>query len=274
MTLYNQIQEATAYVQTLTDFQPKFGIILGTGLGNLTDHLLKQGEIEYKDIPHFPTSTVLSHKGKLVFGWLDGVAVVVMAGRFHYYEGYTMQQVTFPVRVMKALGVEKMVITNVSGSTNARINPGDIVLVKDHINLMGENPLRGENDPRLGLRFPDMMDVYNKGMRKKALEIAGQNGIIAHEGVYIGLQGPSLETPAEYRFLNTIGGDLVGMSTVPEVIVSRQCEMPVMVVSVVSNKCFPIEEINETTVEEVIAVAAKAEPKMTLIIKEVLKVTV
>jgi purine-nucleoside phosphorylase len=274
MTLYKQIQEATEHIQSLFDFQPKFGIILGTGLGNLTDHVLKVGEIEYKNIPHFPLSTVPSHKGKFVFGWLDGVPVAVMAGRFHYYEGYTMQQVTFPVRVLKALGVEKMVITNVSGSTNARINPGDIVLVNDHINLMGENPLRGEHDPKLGLRFPDMMDVYNKGMRKKALEVAGQNGIIAHEGVYVGLQGPSLETPAEYRFLNIIGGDLVGMSTVPEVIVSRQCEMPVMVVSVVSNKCFPIEEINETTVEEVIAVAAAAEPKMTMIIKEVLKVTV
>ena len=267
---YEQITEATNYIQSHTEVRPQYGIILGTGLGNLTDALLKECEIEYKHIPHFPISTVQSHKGKLVFGWLEGVPVVVMAGRFHYYEGYSMKQVTFPVRVMKALGVQKMIITNVSGSTNAHINAGDIVFVKDHINLLPENPLRGAHEESLGVRFPDMMDAYDPMMRKKALGIAHKLHIPVHEGVYVGLQGPNLETPAEYRFLHIIGGDLVGMSTVPEVIVAKHSGMQVLVISVVSNKCYPLDEINETTVEEVIALAKAAEPKMTAIIKGVL----
>ncbi|MBL7815273.1 MAG: purine-nucleoside phosphorylase [Saprospiraceae bacterium] len=269
--LYEQIQEAVDYIRLYTDFTPQYGIILGTGLGNLTDDLLIACEIEYRDIPHFPVSTVQSHKGKLVFGYLEGQAVVVMAGRFHYYEGYSARQVTFPVRVLKALGIETLIITNVTGSTNADIEAGDIVLVRDHINLQPDNPLRGDNDERLGVRFPDMKNAYDKTMINKGLSIAKAHRIRIHTGVYVALQGPNLETPAEYNFINRIGGDLVGMSTVPEVLVARHSDLRTMVISIASNKCFPIEEIKETTVEDVIAVATQAEPKMRLIIKELLK---
>ncbi len=273
MKLYDQIQEALEYIRLYTDFQPQYGIVLGTGLGNLTDELLIACEIDYKDIPHFPVSTVQSHKGKLVFGYLEGQPVVVMAGRFHYYEGYTMQQITFPIRLMKFLGVETVVITNVSGSTNADYEAGDIVIVKDHINLQSENPLRGENDERLGVRFPDMKNTYDKELINKALDIAERSHIRAHAGVYFSWQGPNLETPAEYRFINIIGADLVGMSTVPEVLVAKHSDLKIMVISIVSNKCFPIEAIKETTVEDVIAVANEAEPKMSTIIKGVLRMT-
>ncbi len=269
--LYDHIQEALEYIKLYTDFSPKHGIVLGTGLGNLTDEMLIASEIDYQDIPHFPVSTVQSHKGKLVFGYLNGTAVVVMAGRFHYYEGYSAQQVTFPIRVLKALGIETLFITNVAGSTNADIEAGDIVFVSDHINLQPDNPLRGENDERLGVRFPDMKNAYDKGLINKGLEIARQQGIQAHQGVYVALQGPNLETPAEYYYLHRIGGDLVGMSTVPEVLVARHANLRTMVMSIVSNKCFPIEEIKETTVDDVIAVAMRAEPNMRLIIKELLK---
>ncbi len=267
---FDQIQEAAEYIQSLTDVRPEYGIILGTGLSNLADHLLKQCEIDYRDIPHFPVSTVKGHKGKLALGWLEGTPVVVMAGRFHYYEGYSMQQVVFPIRVMKALGVEKLIITNVSGSTNAQIEAGDIALIKDHINLMPENPLRGFNDDRIGVRFPDMMNAYDGGLRKKALAIARRLQFRVHEAVYVGLQGPNLETPAEYRFLHLIGGDLVGMSTVPEVIAAKHSGIPALAISIVSNKCYPIEEINETTLEEVVALANAAEPKLTALIKELM----
>ena len=272
MKLYEQIQEAIEYIRIYTDLQPQYGIVLGTGLGNLTDELLIACEIDYKDIPNFPVSTVQSHKGKLIFGYLEGQAVVVMAGRFHYYEGYSMQQVTFPIRVMKFLGVETVIITNVSGSTNADYEAGDIVIVKDHINLQSENPLRGENDERLGVRFPDMKNTYDKILIENALQIAAKNNIRAHAGIYFSWQGPNLETPAEYRFINIIGADLVGMSTVPEVLVARHSDLKVLVISIVSNKCFPIEAIKETTVEDVIAIATEAEPKMRLIIKEMLKI--
>jgi purine-nucleoside phosphorylase len=271
MSLYEQIQTATAFIRTLTDFQPRYGIILGTGLGNLTDDLLIETEIEYSKIPHFVTSTVASHKGKMIFGYLQGVAVVVLAGRFHYYEGYTMQQVTFGVRVLKALSIERLVITNVAGSTNAAIEAGDLVFIRDHINLQPDNPLRGENDERLGVRFPDMLDTYDRDWNAQALKIAAQQNIRAHEGVYVALSGPNLETPAEYRFLNTIGGDVVGMSTVPEVLVARHSDLPVMVISLVSNKCFPIEAIQRTTLETVLAVAAEAENKMRSIVKTLLR---
>jgi purine-nucleoside phosphorylase len=271
MQLYEQIQEAVAHIRMFTDVEPQYGIILGTGLGNLTDDLLVAYEIDYKDIPHFPVSTVQSHKGKLVFGYLEGKPVVVMAGRFHYYEGYSMQQVTFPVRVLKFLGIETLIITNVAGSTNANIEAGDLVFVRDHINLQPENPLRGENDERLGVRFPDMLKTYDKALIDKALDISNKNNIRSHTGVYVALQGPNLETPAEYNFINRIGGDLVGMSTVPEVLVARHSGLKMMVISVVSNKCFPIEEIKETTLESVIAVAHQAELKMRLVIRQLMK---
>lgn len=269
--LYDQIKEAVEYLQTQTEFQPRYGIILGTGLSSLTDEMEVDIAIPYRFIPHFPVSTVESHKGQLIFGKLDGVPVVAMAGRFHYYEGYTMQQVTFPVRVLKALGIHHLFISNAAGGTNGEYQAGDIVLVRDHINLQPDNPLRGSNDERLGPRFPDMLRTYDRILNAKALGIAKKNDIRAHEGVYVALPGPNLETPAEYNFLHTIGGDLVGMSTVPEVLVARHSDLPITVMSVVTNRCFPISEIKETTVEDVIAVAQSAEPRMRIILGGLLR---
>lgn len=269
--LYKKLQETVEFLQSMTDFKPRFGIILGTGLNNLVNEIEVISKIEYKNIINFPISTVQSHKGELIFGHLDGVPIIAMAGRFHYYEGYSMQEVTFPVRVLKMLGIERLIISNVSGSTNENFHAGDIVFIKDHINLQPENPLRGLNDERLGPRFPDMLKTYDRDLNAKALSIAEAANIRAHEGVYVGLQGPNLETPAEYVYLNRIGGDVVGMSTVPEVIVARHSSLPIFVLSVVSNQSYPLEVIKETTVEEVIELARTVEPKMTHIVKEVLK---
>ncbi|MEQ8705118.1 MAG: purine-nucleoside phosphorylase [Phaeodactylibacter sp.] len=260
--LYDQIQEAVAYIKSKTAVKPKLGIILGTGLSNLADHIDTEVAIPYADIPHFPVSTVQSHQGKLVFGQFQGIPVMAMAGRFHYYEGYTAKQITFPVRVMAAMQVQRLVISNAAGSVNANMEAGDIVFVRDHINLHPENPLRGENDERLGPRFPDMLNAYDRRLNAKGLAVAKNLGIRAHEGVYLSLQGPNLETPAEYKFAHVVGADLVGMSTVPEVLVARHANLPVLVLSVATNKCYPIEELTETSVEEVIAVAQGAEPKM------------
>ncbi|MEO6759475.1 MAG: purine-nucleoside phosphorylase [Saprospiraceae bacterium] len=268
--LFDQIQEATAFIRQRTDFQPKTGIILGTGLGKLTDDVEIQAEITYRDIPHFATSTVESHQGRLLFGTLGGHPVVVMAGRFHYYEGWTMQQVTFPVRVLKALGVEQIIITNVSGGVNAHLKAGDLVIVRDHINLLPEHPLRGENDERLGPRFPDMLHTYDLAWRQHALSIARKHGIRASEGVYSALQGPNLETPAEYDMLHRLGSDCTGMSSVPEVLVARHAGLRVMMISLVSNVSYPLSAIRETTVAEVIATAGAAEPQMRLLIRDLL----
>lgn len=269
--MYEKIQEAIQYLRSLTSFVPQYGIILGTGLGGLTTEIEVVVRIPYKDIPHFPVSTVHSHKGELIFGTLADKPIVAMAGRFHYYEGYSMKQVTFPIRVMKFLGIKHLFISNISGSVNADMNAGDIVFLRDHINLQPENPLRGTNDERLGPRFPDMLHTYDRELNAKGLAIAKENDIPAHEGVYVALQGPNLETPAEYNFLNIIGGDLVGMSTVPEVIVAKHSGLSVVVLSIVSNKCYPIETITETTLEAVVALAKVAEPRMRLIVKELLK---
>ena len=268
--LYDQIQEAVQYIRNKADLKPQFGIVLGTGLGNLTDEIETVAEIPYTDIPYFPVSTVQSHKGKLVFGYLSGKPIIAMAGRFHYYEGYSMQQVTFPIRVLKFLEIHRLIISNVSGSTNAEMQAGDLVFIKDHINLQPENPLRGTNDERLGPRFPDMLQTYDRSLNAIALGIAKENNIRAHEGVYVALPGPNLETPAEYNFLHRIGGDLVGMSTVPEVLVARHMDLPVFVLSIVSNQCYPIEIIKETTLEDVIALAKEAEPKMRFIVKQLI----
>jgi len=269
--LYEQIQESTDFIRTKTEFKPTIGIILGTGLGALAEEIEVEIEIPYNEIPHFPESTVKSHKSKMVFGMLGGKRVVAMAGRFHYYEGYSMKQVTFPVRVMKFLGIQQLIVSNVSGSTNQHIFAGDIVFLKDHINLQPENPLRGVNDERLGPRFPDMMRVYDREWNQRALTIAAENNIRAHEGIYVCLQGPNLETPAEYNFLHRIGGDLVGMSTIPEVIVARHMDVPVFALSVVSNQCYPSEILTETTIEEVIALGNKTAPKMCFLVKELIK---
>ena len=268
--MYEQVQEALAFIRSKTDFQPDTGIVLGTGLSQLANEIQAAQSIDYQDVPHFPVSTVASHAGKLILGKLAGKRVVAMAGRFHYYEGYTMHQVTFPIRVMKALGIEQVIISNAAGSTNAHIEAGDLVFIKDHINLLPDNPLRGPNDERMGVRFPDMLKTYDPELIGQALAIAQAHRIRAHTGVYASLPGPNLETPAEYRFLNKIGGDVVGMSTVPEVLAAKHAGLKIFVVSVVSNKCFPIEEITETTVEEVIAVVKQASTKVALVVKELL----
>ena len=269
--LYNQIQEAVNYIRSKTKLQVQYGIVLGTGLSGLAEEIEIEQRIPYKDIPNFPVSTVRSHKGELIFGQFAGVPVVAMAGRFHYYEGYSMKEVTFPIRVMKFLGIKQLFISNAAGGIHAHMEAGDIVFVKDHINLQPENPLRGVNDERLGPRFPDMKETYDMNLITKALQVAKENNIPAHSGVYVGLQGPNLETPAEYNFLNKIGGDLVGMSTVPEVIVARHSDLAVFVLSVVTNKCYPIETIKYTTIDSVIATAKSAEPRMSLIVKELIK---
>jgi purine-nucleoside phosphorylase len=268
--LYEQIQESIAFIRARTLFQPRTGIVLGTGLGNLTDDLAIEHEIDYSDIPHFARSTVESHKGKLVFGTLGGHPVVVMAGRFHWYEGWTMQQVVFPIRVLKFLGIERIVITNVSGGVNPHLRAGDLILVRDHINMMPDNPLRGPNDDRVGPRFPDLLNTYDAGLRRGALAIALAHGIRAQEGIYSALPGPNLETPAEYDMLHRLGVDCTGMSSVPEVLAARHMGLPTMMISLVSNVSYPPSAIRETTLEDVIAVAREAEPKMRLIIKELL----
>ena len=269
--LYEHIQEAVSYLRSKSDVKPRYGIILGTGLSKLAADIKDRKEIPYQEIPHFPISTVQSHEGKLVFGRLQGKPVVAMAGRFHYYEGYTPQQITFPVRVMKFLGIKHLIISNAAGSINEYIQAGDIVFLRDHINLQPENPLRGPNDERLGPRFPDMSKPYELELNQRALAIAKSNGIRAHEGVYAALQGPNLETPAEYEYLHRIGADLVGMSTVPEVLVARHMGLPVFVSSVVSNRCYPVDLIREVTVEEVIEVVQRSEPKLRLIVKKLLE---
>ena len=265
--IYDKIQEAKDYILNQQGKQCKQAIILGTGLGNLVDQIKIDVAINYSDIPHFPTSTVESHQGQLLFGHLEAAPIIVLAGRFHYYEGYSMKALTFPIRVLKFLGVEIIYMSNVSGSVNAEFLPGSLVLVKDHINTHPENPLRGFNDERLGPRFPDMLHTYDASIRDEAKSIAAGADIPLHEGVYLSLQGPNLETPAEYNYYHTIGADLIGMSTVPEVIVARHSAMRVCVISVVSNLCYPIEAITETTIAEVSAIANEAEPKLTKIVK-------
>jgi len=269
--LYDQIQEAITFIRSRTNFQPRTGIVLGTGLGNLTDDIQVTASIDYEDIPHFARSTVQSHKGQLIFGHLGNHPVVVMAGRFHYYEGWTMQQVTFPIRVLKFLGIDRLVITNVSGGVNPHLLAGDLVVVRDHINLLPYNPLRGENDERLGPRFPDLLHTYDADLRQRAMEIARAKGFRAMEGVYSALSGPNLETPAEYTMLNRLGSDCTGMSSIPEVLVARHMDVPVLMISLVSNVSFPVSSIRVTTVEEVIATARAAEPKMRLLISELLQ---
>lgn len=262
-TMYKQIQETVAHIhKQMGDFQPKIGLVLGTGLSGLADGIEEVVSLSYASLPHFAQSTVAGHAGKLILGYLNGVPVAALAGRFHYYEGYEMSAVTFPIRVLKFLGIEQLIISNAAGSVQAHLQAGDLVFIKDHINLHAQNPLRGVNDERLGLRFPDMLHAYNRPLNQKALELAKAKNIRAFEGVYVGTQGPNLETPAEYNFFHLIGGDVVGMSTVPEVLVAKHMDLPVLVVSVVSNRCYPIEELTETTLEEVLAVVATAAAKL------------
>jgi purine-nucleoside phosphorylase len=265
-----QINEATTYIQSIIgDFKPQFGIILGTGLGKLTTEIEIEYTINYEDIPHFPIVTVEFHTGKLLFGKLEGKNVVCMQGRFHYYEGYTMKQVTFPVRVMKLLGIERLFVSNASGGMNPMFNESDLMIIEDHISLfLPENPLIGANI--MGDRFPDMSEPYDLEMIEKAKVIATQNNIEGvHCGTYVSVTGPQLETKAEYRLLRSLGADAVGMSTVPEVMVARQMGIPVFGISVITDMCIP-ETLKKAEIENILAAAYKAEPNMTLIIKQLI----
>jgi purine-nucleoside phosphorylase len=268
--LFEQIQDALTFLRNCTDFVPNTGIVLGTGLGNLVEDIAIKAEIPYENIPHFAQSTVESHKGSLIFGFIGTHPVVVMAGRFHYYEGWTMQQVTFPIRVMKALGITQIIVTNASGGVNPHLKAGDLVIVRDHINLLPENPLRGANDERLGPRFPDLLNTYNVEMRQKALGIAKKYGIRAQEGVYSALQGPNLETPAEYDMLHRMGADCTGMSSVPEVLVARHANIKTMMISLVVNVSYPVSAIKEMSLEDMIIVATEAGPKLRKLVIEIL----
>ena len=262
------IAGTVSYIRSKTSFIPEYGIILGTGLGGLTKEIEPELVIEYQDIPNFPVSTVESHKGKLIFGLLDGVKVVAMQGRFHYYEGYNMQQVTFPVHIMKSLGIKALFVSNASGGLNSDFEVGDLMIINDHINML-PNPLVGKCYPELGDRFPDMSEAYDTIMIENALRIGARNGYKLQKGTYLALSGPSLETPAEYRYLRTIGADAVGMSTVPEVIVARFRNIPVFAISIITDLGVP-GKIHKVKLSEIVAVAEKAEPKMTQILKELI----
>lgn len=268
--LFEQIQETAAFIQSKISNKPTVGIILGSGLGNLADIIENPVAIPYTEIPNFPQSTVEGHAGKLIFGQIGGKEVVLMAGRFHYYEGYDMLQVTFPVRVMKAIGVETLVVSNAAGGMNKEFKVGDIMFIKDHINQFPEHPLRGKNDERLGTRFPDMSEPYSYDLFNKAKEIAAEEGIDVKEGVYVGLQGPTFETRAEYYWLHVIGGDAVGMSTVPEVIVAIHGGMKVFAASIITDIGIR-EELNVITHEEVLEAANAAAPKLAKIVSRLVE---
>ncbi len=268
---YSRIQEAKDYLNERTSFDPKVGIVLGTGLGSFANKIERPESIAYSDIPHFPQSTVKGHAGNLIYGSVNEVPVLALQGRFHYYEGYSMKEVTFPIRVLRAVGIKSILISNAAGGVNEDYSAGDIVFVTDHISLHHENPLRGENDGRLGTRFPDLFSTYSKELIEKAENIARRNDIKTHRGIYFGWPGPNLETPAEYNMINTLGGDLVGMSTIPEVIVAKHADMDVLVASVVTNECFPIGRLSPTGHQQVIDVAQLSEPKLSLIISELIK---
>ncbi|MBD3635854.1 MAG: purine-nucleoside phosphorylase [Crocinitomicaceae bacterium] len=267
--MWKKIIETTEYIHERVPEQPEIGIVLGTGLGGLGNEIDVKYSLEYKDIPNFPVSTVESHSGKLLFGELGGKMVVAMQGRFHYYEGYSMQEVTFPIRVMKMLGIKKLFLSNASGGVNPDFEVGEIMIINDHINIFPSHPLIGPNIDELGPRFPDMREPYDKKMVSMAIEIAREKGIKVSQGVYTAMTGPTLETPAEYRFVRAIGADAVGMSTIPEVIVARHMDIPCFAISIVTD--LGVEgKIEEVTVEQVIAIAKGKEPQMTTIMKELI----
>ncbi len=268
--LRKNIKEALDYIREYTKVKPSVGIVLGTGLGGLVREMMVETEIDYADIPHFPLSTVESHQGKLIFGTIGGKRVVAMQGRFHKYEGYTLQQITFPIRVMKFLGVETLVISNAAGALNPLFRKGDIMIMTDHINLLGDNPLIGPNDDDLGPRFPDMSEPYTKELIDMAEKVAVDLQMRVQKGVYVAVPGPNLETRAEYRFLRYIGADAVGMSTVPEVIVAVHMSMKVLGFSILTDECFP-DALKPATLKDILEVAKNSEPKMTAIMKEVIR---
>lgn len=268
--MLEHIQETAAFLKGKMHTSPETAIILGTGLGSLADEITDKYEISYKDIPHFPLSTVEGHSGKLIFGKLGQKDIMAMQGRFHFYEGYSMQEVTFPVRVMRELGIKTLFVSNAAGGMNPAFSIGDLMIITDHINTFPDNPLRGKNDEQRGPRFPDMSEAYTPRLIAKAKEIARRNGIEVQEGVYVGTQGPSFETPAEYRYYRVIGGDAVGMSTVPEVIVAHHGGMEVFAISVITD-LGGFGDIVKCSHEEVQKAAAEAQPRMTLIMRQLIE---
>lgn len=267
--MLTQFKESVDFILSKTSVKPSVGIVLGTGLGGLVKEIEVINEISYSDIPNFPVSTVESHSGKLIFGKLGGKEVVAMQGRFHFYEGYDLKQVTYPIRVMKLLGIEKLFVSNASGGVNPDFIVGEIMILNDHINFFPGNPLIGKNFDELGPRFPDMSEPYCPKMIQLAKDIAKEHNIRIAEGTYLGLTGPTLETPAEYKFVRTIGTDAVGMSTVPEVIVARHMEIPCFAISIITDLGVP-GKIKKVSLDEVIEVASRQEPKMTLILRELI----
>lgn len=264
------LKESIEYLKRkIGDFEPEVGIVLGTGLGGLVKDIKVEYSIMYSSIPNFPISTLEFHSGKLIFGELEGKKVVAMQGRLHYYEGYSMQQITFPIRVLGSLGIKHLFVSNAAGSLNPDFKKGDLMIINDHINLQPESPLRGINDSDLGPRFPDMSEPYNRKLIADGLKIAKKEGIICHQGVYTAVTGPNLETKAEYKYLRIIGGDAVGMSTVPEVIVANHMSLPVFAISVLTDEGFP-EVLLPFSLEEILETAAKAEPKMTTILSQLI----
>lgn len=267
--LYNKIEEAAAFIRSKWDKTPHAGIILGTGLGSLVEQMQQDVAIDYSDIPHFPRSTAISHRGRLICGTLGGLPVMAMEGRFHMYEGYPLDLITLPVRVFKAMGAKLLVVSNACGGMNPYYKCGDIMVIDDQINLMGGNPLIGVNDDRLGPRFPDMSQPYDRELVDRALKIARQQDIVAHKGVFVAVSGPNLETRAEYRFLRMIGADVVGMSTVPEVIVAVHAGLKVVGFSIITDMCFP-DSLEPAEVPKIIAHANAAEPKLRALVMGVL----
>lgn len=268
--LREKLNESVSHIKKRLETIPQIGIILGTGLGNLSSQIEDRIEIEYNQIPHFPISTAIGHKGVLVLGKIGGQNVIAMEGRFHYYEGYSMQEVTYPVRVMKALGAQTLIVSNAAGGMNPDYKSGDLMIITDHINLMGDNPLIGSNDESLGPRFPDMIEPYGIELVKLAEAAAKQLKIRIHKGVYVGVAGPNLETRAEYRFLRNIGADAVGMSTVPEVIVGVHMGMKILGISCITDECVP-ETLKPLDIEKVLAVAKKSEPVLSKLVMEVIR---
>jgi purine-nucleoside phosphorylase len=270
LELYDQIQEARKAIEARWDGKPRVGVILGTGLGNLVQDMERQATLAYEDIPHFPHSTVHSHAGQLVCGLLGGKPAVVMEGRFHFYEGYSLKQITLPVRVMKALGCEALVVSNACGGMNPQFAKGDLMIIEDHINLIGDNPLIGKNDDRLGIRFPDMCFPYDRALIELAQRVALEEKIVCHKGVFVAVSGPNLETRAEYRFLRGIGADVVGMSTVPEVIVGVHAGLQILGISVITDMCLP-DALEPVRLADILATANRAEQKLRVLVRRVLE---
>jgi len=270
ISLRGKIKKAKEFIQSKSRIKPRIGMILGTGLGALTEEIEIETKLSYKNIPYFAVSTVPGHEGNLILGKLAGKLIVAMQGRFHFYEGYSLEEVTFPLRVMKDIGVNILIESNAAGGMNPNFKAGDLMIITDHINLMGNNPLIGPNDDRLGPRFVDMCEAYDKKLIELCEKVALKERIKIHRGVYVGVTGPNLETPAEYRFLRMIGADAVGMSTVPEVIVARHSGLRVLGISCITDECIP-DRLEPVDLRQLIKVARLSEPKMTRLIREILK---